>query len=665
MALALEYKDFCFAHAGAEDGAAEAEYAAAKASERAAADMAAAGVEGGAAGGSTARAVSAAVGAGSEANIVGAPVAAPVLNGVNWGIEQGEFAVLVGATGSGKTTLMRCAVPALRPAGTRSGEVLLAGTPIDQLSTAQAAAAVGYVAQNPDAQIVCDTVWHQLAFGLENLGVSQQEMRRIVAELSHFLGIAGWFRKKTSELSGGQRQLLNLASVLVMKPRVLLLDEPVSMLDPVAQKDFMHTLQRLNRELGLTVVVSTHSPLGFVPYATRFFELKKGAILPASCDDILAGRVGLGSLGKKGAAAVTECGVPVDNGEPVVRATVVAANGEQIVAANSASGGAKDTAIDGGQPSVPAHDNAKKSEPMGALGSKDARVASGPAVTLNDVYVRYNKGADFVLRGMDLRVQRGSIHAVIGGNGCGKSTLLRAIAGLMKPERGKLKNELSTRQALLPQDPKALFVRDSVLEELQEWQRACAYDDAAIACALQRCGLEERGALHPYDLSGGQQQLLALAKLTLTDPDLLLLDEPTKGLDPAARMHVAHELLRLRDEGRTVVLVTHDLAFASAVADEVSLLFDGQMACTQSAREFFDASVFYRPDRDAFLLAWECERRCGCGVGGELGSAGLERAVLDNSGPACGTGAGGDTADSSRDAAELALDQQQQESSRS
>ena len=256
-------------------------------------------------------------------------------------------------------------------------------------------------------------------------------------------------------------------------------------------------------------------------------------------------------------------------------------------------------------------------------------MVSGPAITLNDAYVRYSKGADFVLRSMDLSVNCGSIHAVIGGNGCGKSTLLRAVAGLMKPERGKLKNALGTRQALLPQDPKALFVRDSVLEELQEWQRACGYSDVAVCGALQRCGLDGRADLHPYDLSGGQQQLLALAKLTLTDPDLLLLDEPTKGLDPAARMHVARELQRLRDEGRTVVLVTHDLAFASAVADEVSLLFDGQMACTQQASEFFEGSIFYRPDHDAFLIAWEREhagtddssgkRVSGCEGGDECG----------------------------------------------
>ncbi len=342
-----------------------------------------------------------------------------------------------------------------------------------------------------------------------------------------------------------------------MKPRVLLLDEPVSMLDPVAQKDFMHTLQRLNRELGITVVVATHSPLGFVPYATSFIELKDNCVKPVTNSDVIAGRVGLGTLGE-GSAASTE-----------------AQSGDEA----ATTGCSSDT--------------------------------PAPAIALSDIYVRYSKGEDFVLRGMDLRVARGSIHAVIGGNGCGKSTLLRAIAGLMKPERGKLSNALSTRQALLPQDPKALFVRDSVLEELQEWQRACGYSTADIASALHRCGLEERSALHPYDLSGGQQQLLALAKLTLTDPDLLLLDEPTKGLDPAARMHVARELIRLREQGRTIVLVTHDLAFASAVASEVSLLFDGQMACTQPAASFFEGSVFYRPDRDAFLIAWEREHSNG------------------------------------------------------
>lgn len=458
----------------------------------------------------------------------------PVLRELSWSVPDGAFAVLVGATGSGKTTLLRCARRGLAPAGTLQGEVLVCGRPVSQLGKRESAQLAGYVAQNPDNQIVCDTVWHQLAFGLENLGAEPAQMRRSIAELCHFLGIGGWFHRQTSELSGGQRQLLNLASALVMGPRLLLLDEPTSMLDPVAQKDFLHILLRLNRELGITVVVATHSPQAFAPYASSFFALEGRGVRPLEGAELLEPRL---------------------QGAVPQRTPLAAGTGT-------------------------------------------------PAVELRDVFARYKRGEDYVLRGCDLRLRAGSVHAVVGGNGCGKSTLLRCTCGLMKPERGSLRNHLKSRQALLPQDPKALFVCDSVEEELREWQAACKYSDAAIAELLERYGLASARGQHPYDLSGGQQQLLALAKLELTDPDLLLLDEPTKGLDPGSRLEVARRILALRAQGRSVLMATHDLSFAACVADEVTLLFDGQAACTQPAAEFFAQTLFYQPERDALLNAF-------------------------------------------------------------
>lgn len=455
-----------------------------------------------------------------------------VVENLSWQLPQGSFTVLAGATGSGKTTLLRCAKPGLATGGSASGQVLVDGRPAGELDARSSAQLVGYVAQNPDNQIVCDTVWHQLAFGLENLGTPQEQMRRNVAELSHFLGIGGWFHRQTSELSGGQRQLLNLAGVLATGPRLLLLDEPTSMLDPVAQKDFLHILLRLNRELGITVVCATHAPLAFAPYADSFFLLEQGRLRP----------------------------LPAGEELPLPQAGPLPPRAQ-------------------------------------AAGSAQA------ALELRDVYARYKRGDEFILRGMDLCVAAGSIHAVIGGNGSGKSTLLRCASGLMKPERGRLRNALSARQALLPQDPKVLFVCDSVEEELVEWQQACGYSSDDVASALQRYRLEGTLQQHPYDLSGGQQQLLALAKLELTDPDLLLLDEPTKGLDPAARLQLAQCLAALRAQGCTVLLATHDLSFAACTADEVTLLFDGQAACTQPAGEFFGSTLFYKPAPDSLYQA--------------------------------------------------------------
>lgn len=444
-----------------------------------------------------------------------------VLSGVSMAVPAGAFALLVGGTGSGKSTLLSLAKPQIAPAGDRAGQVRVFGRPVDDLDGAEACE-VGYVFQDPDSQIVCDSVWHEMAFGLENLGTPQGEMRRRVAEASYFFGMGPWFHSDTDALSGGRKQLLALASTLVMQPRVLLLDEPTAQLDPIAARNFLHALFRVNRELGCTVVVATHEPELMADYATCAFELVDGAVRP------------VGDLGRfKCEATLAERGALCDANAPAA---------------------------------------------VSALGA----------------WFRYGRDDDWVLRGLDLEVRQGEVHALVGGNGCGKSTLLALIAGTRRAQRGEVRSAISAK-AMLPQDPKALFAEERVDEELMEWAHIGGYGADEVQAMMGELGLADRAGLHPYDLSGGQRQMLALGKLLLVHPRLLLLDEPTKGLDRAAREHVAGMIEAARRDGVTVIVSTHDLAFVRRVADRVSLMFDGELACTEPVGEFFRNNLFYRP----------------------------------------------------------------------
>ena len=444
-----------------------------------------------------------------------------VLSGVSMAVPAGAFALLVGGTGSGKSTLLSLAKPQIAPVGDRAGQVRVFGRPVDDLDGAEACE-VGYVFQDPDNQIVCDSVWHEMAFGLENLGTPQGEMRRRVAEASYFFGMGPWFHSDTDALSGGRKQLLALASTLVMQPRVLLLDEPTAQLDPIAARNFLHALFRVNRELGCTVVVATHEPELMADYATCAFELVDGAVRAVE------------NLGRfKCEATLAERGALCDANAPA-------------------------------------------------------------AVSARGAWFRYGRDDDWVLRGLDLEVRQGEVHTLVGGNGCGKSTLLALIAGTRRAQRGEVRSAISAK-AMLPQDPKALFAEERVDEELMEWAHIGGYGADEVQAMMGELGLADRAGLHPYDLSGGQRQMLALGKLLLVHPRLLLLDEPTKGLDRAAREHVADMIEAARREGVTVVVSTHDLAFVRRVADRVSLMFDGELACTEPVGEFFRNNLFYRP----------------------------------------------------------------------
>lgn len=449
---------------------------------------------------------------------------AAVLERLDWSVPQGAFALLVGGTGSGKSTLLSLLKPEIAPAGERTGDARVLGENVSDMDVRASAERVGYVFQDPENQIVCETVWHEMAFGLENLGVSRDEMRRRVAETSYFFGLEDWLHRDADTLSGGRKQLLTLAAVLALRPRVLLLDEPTSQLDPVAEKNFLHALFRVNRELGCTVVVATHQPRPMLEYATCAYRIEDGRVRD------VVDRASLGS--REGLLALDSC--------------------------RPAQG-----------------------------------AATSAAAAIREGWFRYDRAGGWVLRGLDVTFSAGAVHAVVGGNGCGKSTMLSVLAKTAKLQRGRMVRGTASA-ALLPQNPKALLVAETVRDELMEWASACGYDEAAAQEQTARLGLAGLETRHPYDLSGGQRQLLALAKLLLIGPELLLLDEPTKGLDLASRCIIARALREHAQDGGTVVIATHDFDFAEQVSDDVAMMFDGEIACMEPPADFFADNVFYR-----------------------------------------------------------------------
>ena len=513
------------------------------------------------------------------------------LDGVSLSIEKGEYIVLCGKSGSGKTTLLRQMKSVLAPHGKRSGEILFNGTPIERVSTRDQSAKIGYVMQNPDDQIVTDKVWHELAFGLESLGCDQKTMRARVAEMACYFGIADWFHRDVANLSGGQKQLLNLASIMAMQPEVLILDEPTSQLDPIAASDFLNTVRKNNIELGTTVIITEHRLEDIFPYADRAIVMDGGRVIADDTprnigrllyeqnNDMFAAmptpvRVFYGAEG------TGDCPLTVREGRTWLSKTYP-------------------------EPKV----NTLPTEEL------DDEIEN-PALSLKELWFRYEKDNPDVLRGVSAEVPSGSLYAIVGGNGAGKSTTLKAICGICKPYRGSVKvfgkpvEKYKAAElfggclAMLPQDPKSLFVKKTVREDLAEMTK----DETKIAEIAAICEIETLLDSHPYDLSGGEQQRSALAKVLLTNPKLLLLDEPTKGIDSFFKEKLSSILCKLKEQGITIVMVSHDVEFCAKYADMVSMFFDGQILTTDTPRRFFGNNSFYttaanRMSRHIFSMA--------------------------------------------------------------
>lgn len=510
---------------------------------------------------------------------------------ISFSIGEAEFVVLCGQSGCGKTTLLRHFKKNQIPFGTGSGKLYYRGSDLETMDDRESAARIGFVGQNPDTQLVTDKVWHELAFGLENLGVPGEQIRRRTAEIAQYFGMESWFRRPVSELSGGQKQLLNLASVVIMQPDVLLLDEPTAQLDPIGTGRFLDTLRRLNRDLGTAVLLSEQRLEEVVPMADRVLIMHQGHLVADAVPGQCAAK--LEAYEREHNEAL-----PIASAMPVAvrvwKACHYRDEASSPVSIRQGKSWLADHVRKTGQPGEPIKSAVSDRHPCHTA----KRAVSETALFVDRLCFGYQKDQR-VLEDFTMRVPKGMLYAVVGGNGSGKSTALKAIMGICKPRRGKVKAAGKIR--FLAQNPKSLFTELTAAEELMAMllpeNGGAGLKEAdrtqRVGKMLSYLELTAQREQNPMDLSGGQQQRLALGKLLLTEPDILLLDEPTKGLDGTFKEKLAEFLKDLCSKGKTVVLVSHDMEFCARYADQCGLLFDGQLISEGETRAFFRENVFY------------------------------------------------------------------------
>ena len=481
-------------------------------------------------------------------------------------VQPGEFLVLCGPSGCGKSTLLRQLKTVLAPHGRRNGEILFDEKKLDELPQREQAERIGFVQQSPENQIVTDKVWHELAFGLESLGYDTPTIRRRVAEMASFFGIQEWFYKPVTELSGGQKQLLNLASVMVLQPKVLILDEPTSQLDPIAASDFLATLGKINRELGTTILLTEHRLEEAFSFASRVAVMDGGKLL---CTGTPA-----------------EVGAELKSSGNAMFLAMPAAM--RIWSATDSTVTCPVSVCDGRNWLL---DYVKTHELRPVPEEKKNTPNGETVVSARELWFKYDKDLPDVVKGLSLELHKGEFLALLGGNGTGKTTTLKLLASLQKPYRGEL--TISGSVGMLPQNPQALFVKSTVRADLLEILPKSERKTERLAQVVSLCKLTELLDRHPYDLSGGEQQRAALAKILLLNPDVLLLDEPTKGLDAEFKQVFGQILRTLQASGVAILMVSHDIEFCAKYADRCALFFDGNIVTEAEPRTFFSGNSFY------------------------------------------------------------------------
>lgn len=515
------------------------------------------------------------------------------LQNVNLSINSGDFVVVCGQSGSGKTTLLRMLKKEIAPHGEKQGAVFYKGEDVEKLDDKISAQKIGFVFQKPDQQIVTDKVWHELAFRLESLGYDSDYIRLRVGEMANYFGITSLFRKKTTELSGGQKQLMNLASVMAMSPDVIILDEPTSQLDPITANDFITTLKKINDELGLTVIIIEHRLQEVFPIADKVAVMEDGKVICYDTPRNVCEKLSNHPMSQGFPSAVRIWQKSGGKGE----CPLTVKEGRNFINLNFS------------ERKLPLRNTIPNTEDI---------------ITLKDVFFRYEKGGNDILSGTNLSIKKGEHFCILGGNGSGKTTTLKILAGLLKPYRGKviIDNNKMTKKttadfnrlgvAMLPQNPESVFLKSRVIDDYTELCKIKGIEKSAyeekINSVAEKLGIKDLLENHPYDLSGGEIQKCALGKVLISEPKILLLDEPTKGVDAYSKLSLSKILQEIRSDGVTIITVTHDVEFASIVADRCGLFFDGEVLSSLVPQEFFSKNNFYttassRISRDKFANA--------------------------------------------------------------
>ena len=529
---------------------------------------------------------------------------------VSMEVEEGSFVVLCGKSGCGKSTLLRQFKSVLASHGEKKGEILYGGQNLEDVDLRTQSAEIGYVLQNPDNQIVTDKVWHELAFGLESLGYDTPTIRLRVAEMASYFGIHSWFLNNVSELSGGQKQLLNLASVMAMHPKLLILDEPTSQLDPIAASDFLETVRKINRDIGTTVILTEHRLEDVIPWADKVYVMDKGRMIADGTPNEIGEQ--LRTMGHDMFLSMPAPMQIYAGTNSPLRCPLTVSQGRRWLSEELETKGIK-IKKEGNQEETAK----KKSSILKKLsGLKKEPEKEIPEIRIKDVWFRYERDLPDVVKGLSLDIKKGEIFAVVGGNGTGKSTAMSLIARIRFPYRGKIYLEgkeigkYSDDElyhgflGVMPQNPQSLFVKKTVREDLYEVidgkreRKSEAYpiemkkkDAVEGIVSLTRLeGLLDR---HPYDLSGGEQQRLALAKVLLLRPKILLMDEPTKGIDNHYKKELGEILRKLSEHGVTILMISHDVEFCAQYADRTGLFFQGNVVTSEESKKFFAGNNFY------------------------------------------------------------------------